>query len=306
MIHDLNLARGTIDRDELSRNNPEKLRALRHSPEARFILVAGSDVAIDPQRFGHVLQLTRQEAEEWGSAEAVYLGQAEGKYFFGCDATGKVSEQDVQAPHHPTMRPVRNWAHEWADVDTALAVSAVAVLQWRRDAKFCGQCGLGVAVSSSGWEMVCPKGHITFPRTDPAVIMAIHDSNDRLLLGRNSAWGPGRYSVLAGFVEAGESLEAAVRREVFEESHIKVGELHYFGSQPWPFPRSLMLAFNGWTTENDVAVDGKEIADARFFTRDELIEALRRQEIHLPNPTSVAASLIQAWLGSTFAEALAG
>lgn len=308
MLHNLNLARGSIDRDELTRNNPSALAKARNSPDARFILVAGSDVAIDPNSPGHVLQLTREEAADWGGRSAIYLGRDGGQYFFACDATGLVSEQDVRAEHHPTMRPLRYWAHEWADIDTALAVSGVAVLQWRRGAKFCPQCGSDLTVSPSGWEMVCVQGHIMFPRTDPAVIMAIHDPDDRLLLGRNSAWGPGKYSVLAGFVEAGESLEAAVRREVFEEAHIKVGELRYFGSQPWPFPRSLMLAFNGWTDAraDDIAVDGKEMAHAQFFSRDELIESLRNQNIQLPNPTSVAASLIQTWLGASFADVLDG
>ncbi|MGO1590355.1 MAG: NAD(+) diphosphatase [Ancrocorticia sp.] len=308
MLHDLNLARGSIDRDELTRNNPSALAKARNSPDALFILVAGADVAIDPESPGRLLFLTREQASGWGSRTAVYLGKDGGHPYFACDATGLVSEHDVQAADHPTMRPLRYWAHEWEDLDTALAVGAVAVLQWRHRAKFCTECGAELSVSPSGWEMVCTNGHLRFPRTDPAVIMAIHDHDDRLLLGRNSAWGPGKYSVLAGFVEAGESLEAAVRREVYEEAHIAVGEVRYFGSQPWPFPRSLMLAFDGWTEARpaDIAVDGKEMADARFFSREELTDALRSQQIQLPSPTSVAASLIQTWLGATFADVLDG
>lgn len=306
VFHDLNLARGTIDRDELTRNNPSALAKARNSPDARFILVAGQSVAIDPEAPGRILILTREQAAERGSRSAVYLGKDSGRHYFACDATGLVTEQDVQATDHPTMRPIRYWAHEWEDLDTTLAVSGVAVVQWRQKAKFCPDCGQPLEVSGSGWEMVCPNNHLQFPRTDPAVIMAIHDPQDRLLLGRNSAWGPGKYSVLAGFVEAGETLEAAVRREVFEEAHLKVGELRYFGSQPWPFPRSLMLAFDGWTDAEagDIAVDGKEMADARFFTRNELSDALRTQEIQLPSPTSVAASLIQSWLGESFTDIL--
>ena len=204
------------------------------------------------------------------------------------------------------MRPVRYWAHEWADTDTALAVAGVAVLQWQRTSVFCPHCGEKLEIQPNGWEMRCTSRHLIYPRTDPAVIMAIHDGEDRLLLGRNSAWGPGKYSVLAGFVEAGETLEAAVRREVFEEARLSVGRVEYFGSQPWPFPRSLMLAFNGWTdaSEKDIAVDGKEMAHAHFFSRDELVMAMRSHEIQVPSPTSVAASLIQSWLGQSFVDVL--
>ena len=123
---------------------------------------------------------------------------------------------------------------------------------------------------------------------------------------RLTNWPEGRFSTLAGFVEAGESVEAAVRREVREETTVVVGDVEYRSSQPWPFPRSLMLAFNGWTHagEADLAVDGKEMAHAHFFSREELIAALRAHEIQVPSPTSVAASLIQSWLGQTFAEVL--
>lgn len=303
---DLNLARGVIDRDELTRNDARALAAARNSEQARFVLVAGDTAAIDPNRPGHLLTLTREEAAPWGSRSAVYLGRSDGLRYFACDITDHVSAVDVQPENAPLMRPVRYWAHEWADTDTALAVAAVAVLQWQRSAVFCSTCGERLEVLPSGWEKACAQRHLTYPRTDPAVIMAIHDSQDRLLLGRNSAWGPGKYSVLAGFVEAGETLKAAVRREIFEEAHLSVGRVEYFGSQPWPFPRSLMMAFNGWTDagESDIAVDGKEMAHAHFFSREELVDAMRSHEIQLPSPTSVAASLMQSWLGDTFPNVL--
>lgn len=303
----LSLARGYIDRDELTRMDSRALASARASNQARFILVSGSEVAVDPQDPQSLLKLSRDDAATWGTSSSAYLGRDAQWRYFACDVTGQIPEGDVQPPRVPLMRPVRFWAHEWNDVDTALAVSGVAVLQWRRDARFCPQCGEPVEVRFSGWEEECANHHILYPRMDPAVIMAIHDQNDRLLLGRNAAWGPGRYSVLAGFVEAGETLESAVRREVFEETRIPVARVEYFGSQPWPFPRSLMLAFNGWTEagESDLAVDGKEMAHAHFFSRDEFTEELRAGTISMPTPTSVAASLVQDWLGTTFAEVMA-
>ncbi len=304
----LSLARGRIDRDELTRNDPRALAAARLSPQARYLLVAGDSVAINPNAQGRLLFLERREATQWNAHDAAYLGRDGEHYYFGCDITDLVPSDDVLPADFPQLRPVRLWAHEWADLDTALAVGAVAILNWRRVTHFCPRCGEELEQRFTGWDMACPAGHQVFPRIDPAVIMAIHDPDDRLLLGRNSAWGPGRYSVLAGFVEAGETLEAAVRREVFEETHIRVDRVDYYGSQPWPFPRSLMLAFDGWTEqgESELAVDGKEMAHAHFFARDEFCQQLRAGEIRMPTPTSVAASLVQAWLGRSFAEVMAG
>ena len=123
---DLNLARGTIDRDELTRNDARALASARSSSQARFILVAEDSVAIDPDRPGHLLLLDRQEATPWEARSAVYLGRAGENYYFACDATDLISSADVQPVDAPQMRPVRYWAHEWADTDTALAVTAVA------------------------------------------------------------------------------------------------------------------------------------------------------------------------------------
>ena len=156
-----------------------------------------------------------------------------------------------------------------------------------------------MTLRSGGWEMLCGRGHTVFPRVDPAVIMAVRDVEDRLLLARNGRWAPGRLSVLAGFVEAGEPLESAVAREVLEETGVVVDDVAYVTSQPWPFPRSLMLAFEGRTRarQEDVKVDGEELVFARFFSREEFSGALASGEIGLPTPTSVSARLIERWLG---------
>ncbi|MCF2706600.1 NAD(+) diphosphatase [Arcanobacterium haemolyticum] len=303
-VPELNLARGYIDRDELTRMDSSALASARHDEGARFILVVADNVAIDPAT-NTLAYYTRDEASRWDANSSVYLGRQGDKRYFACDGTNLIEPNDVQ-PDTPPLRPVRYWAHEWSDLDTALAVAGVAVLNWRRNARYCSQCGEELEVRHSGWEKACVNRHIVYPRTDPAVIMAIRDSEDRLLLGRNAAWGPGKYSVLAGFVEAGESLESAVRREVFEETRIEVDDVAYYGSQPWPFPRSLMLAFTGTTRmgEEQLSVDGKEMAHAHFFSRDEFRQALRSGEISLPTPTSVAASLIQSWLGEPFSKVM--
>ena len=190
-------------------------------------------------------------------------------------------------------------SHLWPSVEAELAVEAVAISNWIGGTRFCHRCGEPLTLRSGGWEMLCGRGHTVFPRVDPAVIMAIRDVEDRLLLARNGRWAPGRLSVLAGFVEAGEPLESAVAREVLEETGVVVDDVAYVTSQPWPFPRSLMLAFEGRTRarQEDVKVDGEELVFARFFSREEFSGALASGEIGLPTPTSVSARLIERWLG---------
>ncbi|EEZ76969.1 hydrolase, NUDIX family [Actinomyces sp. oral taxon 848 str. F0332] len=196
-------------------------------------------------------------------------------------------------------------SHLWPSVEAELAVEAVAISNWIGGTRFCHRCGEPLSLRSGGWEMLCGRGHTVFPRVDPAVIMAVRDVEDRLLLARNGRWAPGRLSVLAGFVEAGEPLESAVAREVLEETGVVVDDVAYVTSQPWPFPRSLMLAFEGRTRarQEDVKVDGEELVFARFFSREEFSGALASGEIGLPTPTSVSARLIERWLGRPLADA---
>jgi NAD+ diphosphatase len=138
----------------------------------------------------------------------------------------------------------------------------------------------------------CGRDH--FPRTDPAVIVAVVDPQDRLLLGGQKTWG-NRVSVLAGFVEAGESLEQTIHREIGEEVDVTLSELRYFGSQPWPFPRSLMVAFFGRAEGTNISLDLDEIAYAEWYTRDQLSAKLDAGEVGLPGRSSIAARMIQAW-----------
>jgi len=142
-----------------------------------------------------------------------------------------------------------------------------------------------------------------FPRTDPAVIVLVRDDDDRALLGRQVRWEPTWFSTLAGFVEAGESAEAAVRREVEEESGVRIGtrpeDLQYLGSQPWPFPASLMLGYHAFAADPSIHVDGEEIAEARWLSRAELAQACATGEVSLPPAVSIARKLIERWYGES-------
>ncbi|MGQ0576078.1 MAG: NAD(+) diphosphatase [Pseudonocardia sp.] len=210
---------------------------------------------------------------------------------------------------------------EWIDLRMAgaaldalgagLFTTAVAVLNWHEAAAFCARDGSPTRVAHAGWHRVCAHGHEDYPRTDPAVICLVHDGgaggSARVLLSRNVGWPDGRFSVQAGFVEAGESLEACVLREIEEETGVAVRDVRYLGSQAWPFPRSLMVGFHavGDPDLPVVAADG-EIAEAMWVTRDELRAALARGDwsgrvepgerlVLLPGKVSIARSMLEAW-----------
>jgi NAD+ diphosphatase len=173
---------------------------------------------------------------------------------------------------------------------------------------FCGRCGAPTEPVDAGHARRCPNGHQHHPRTDPVVIMLVADGDERVLMGRQPAWPPGRYSALAGFVEPGESLESAVAREVREEANVAVGEVRYMASQPWPFPASLMLGFHAEWSGGEPAVGDAELEDVRWFSREEVAEAAREdvdwtldddrpaERLLLPPSLAIARHLLDEWL----------
>jgi NAD+ diphosphatase len=182
--------------------------------------------------------------------------------------------------------------------EAALVVHAVALGEWHRANRHCPRCGSRLEVSDAGHLLVCSGcGRQQFPRTDPAVIMVVTDDEDRCLLGRQQQWPEGRYSTLAGFVEPGESLEHAVAREVEEEVGVVVDEVTYFGNQPWPFPSSLMVGFFARARTTEISVDGAEISDARWFTREEMRAEAEAGTLLLPGGISISRSLVETWYG---------
>jgi NAD+ diphosphatase len=185
-----------------------------------------------------------------------------------------------------------------SDRDAGLLTQAVALQNWHETHGYCPKHGAPMAPASAGHTRVCPvDGAEHFPRTDPAVIMLVHD-DERMLLASSANWPMTRASVLAGFVEVGESLEQAVAREVYEEVGIRVHDCRYLGSQPWPLPRSLMLGFFARADEGqELRVDGEEIKSARWYSRTELLAATESGELRLPGRISIARQLIERWYG---------
>ena len=194
---------------------------------------------------------------------------------------------------------LRHLATRLSPVHASLAVHAVALAGWHRRHPCCAVCGAATEAAHSGALRRCPVCAAQhFPRTDPAVIMLVVDGEGRCLLGHNRARGRGWFSTLAGFVEPGETPEQAVAREVLEESGVVVGEVSYLGSQPWPFPSSLMLGYFAQAESTSITVDGEEITEARWFTRPELREAVESGAVGLPTTISIAGALITRWYGS--------
>ena len=179
-----------------------------------------------------------------------------------------------------------------------LLAYARAVTHWHDTHRFCGACGTATSVRRAGWLRVCPNsdcGRQHFPRTDPAVIMCV-THGDRVLLGRQAAWPENWYSVLAGFVEPGESLEEAVRREVEEEAGIRVGEVRYDSSQPWPFPASLMVGFSAIAEDDAIELASDELEDARWFSRAEIRDRVGKGALRLSPKQSISRHLLDLWL----------
>lgn len=182
--------------------------------------------------------------------------------------------------------------------DAELAATAKALLQWHRSHGFCAVCGTASDMAEGGWQRACPAcGARHFPRTDPVVIMLVTRGNS-VLLGRSPAWPEGMYSLLAGFVEPGETIEAAVRREVLEETGVRCGSVGYLASQPWPFPASLMIGARTEALDDALTLDPEELEAARWVTREELVSAFAglHAEIRPPRPGAIAGFILRNWL----------
>lgn len=217
------------------------------------------------------------------------------RYFLGVDDDLPLfavrAPRDLRADSWADLREV---GAELDDRDAGLLTTAVALARWHDRHPRCSICGALTDLQRGGWVRRCPVDSSEhFPRTDPAVIMLVHDGGDRCVLGRQASWPPGRYSILAGFVEPGESSEAAVAREVDEEVGLAVTDIEYAGSQPWPFPSSLMLGYTALAVgDQTLTLNDGELADARWVTRADL----RSGDVLLPPPVSIAHRIITDWL----------
>jgi NAD+ diphosphatase len=288
------LARAELDRAAEERMSPGLIEAARSDPSTRVLVVEGDRAPLaGPDTLLLVGPDEVPDAAQWA-----FLGRdAEGAAVLAAVFPG-ADERLFAAPGG--WAGLRTVGGALTARDAGIFVEALSLGRWLLDAPHCPACGALTNLVDAGWSRRCPScGRQHFPRTDPAVIVAITSAHDPdlLLLGSNALWGADRYSCFAGFVEAGESLEAAVQREVAEESGIEVDVVTYRGSQAWPYPRSLMVGFLASAVDDGAArPDGEEIVAVRWFTRDEIGAALAGEtDVALPGPSSIAHRLISDW-----------
>jgi NAD+ diphosphatase len=288
------LSRATVDRQEPLRDDTDHLVELWRN---------GWLVVVDPRGRAPVREqadesrLDLRPAAEFDAEGAVFLGEQDGVGFWAARA-------DREQPAWPELRL---GGHLLDDTGAGLLTTAVGLLSWHEHARFCAVCGAPTEAARAGWARVCNAcGREEYPRTDPAVICLVHDDDgingSRVVLARQPSWPARRYSVLAGFVEVGESLEATVAREVAEEVGVSVRSVRYLGSQPWPFPRSLMVGFAA-VTDRDAPLHPAEgeIEDAQWFSRAEVRAAMNgdpSSRLLLPMGSSIAWRMLESWVAA--------
>ena len=295
-----------MDPDAPARLAQGHVARLLADPATRVVLVHRGLVAVTDS--GGALDLVGPESlPSQPPVPPFYLGRDADAAYLACvlsDSPG--DERDFAERPSVSRAPgsLRSWASLRAvgaslgDRDAGLAASAVALAAWHARHPRCPRCGELTKVVQAGWARRCPRDDtLHYPRTDPAVIVAVTDDGGRLLLAHAATWPERRFSLVAGYVEPGESLEAAVRREVAEECGLRLGRLAYAGSQPWPFPASLMLAFRARASGGGLRVDNSEITEAMFVDRDALHALVVSGDILLPPHSSIARALIEDWYG---------
>ena len=308
-----------LERSAELRSQPEHISALWIAPESRVVplwrgrpLIAGlarDQLAMLPTDHALLAAIS--------APPPVFLGTEQGAARFAVDLSGwdpdtvdagsAVPFIDQSEQGHPTLPD----DHRFADLRAVmarlsprhaeLAAMAKAIQVWHDSHGFCARCGERTNLVMAGWQRACPAcGTQHFPRTDPVVIMLITRGNS-LLIGRNAAWPQGMYSLLAGFVEPGETIEAAVRREVMEEAGVKVGPVSYLASQPWPFPASLMMGCRGEALSETVTIDPAELEEAFWISREEMMMVMAgdHSRIKPSRPGAIAHFLIANWLADT-------
>jgi len=291
-----------LDRREDLRNKPDAVTALRHRSDTRIAVVAG-ETPILKRLDGEALTVwfSHGETEMLGpAAEEIFMGMAE-------DGAPRFARLLDKAVAEPLKERAELFVTDLRSVALKRLVpedevgplgEAKAVLDWHARHRFCAQCGGKTVAGASGWRRECTNcGALHFPRTDPVVIMLV-TRGDACLLARQARFAPGMYSCIAGFVEPGETLEDAVRRESWEEAGLRVGEVHYLASQPWPFPSSIMMGCIAESLGDEITLDMTELEEGRWFPREEVLQMLEGKHpdgLACPQHIAIANTLVRAW-----------
>ncbi|WP_287900635.1 NAD(+) diphosphatase [Arthrobacter sp.] len=315
-----------MDRVSGERAGAGALAALREDPATRYLLLAQRSTPVvsgeDTQR---LVFLSPAEVDSLGPVrvlQEIHLGRVrpphddagpapapgDGALPAGTAVVALVLSEPLAADH-PALPAGTVWrgyreSGAWlSDLESELFIEAQAIAGWHEGHGFCPRCGTPTEIEQSGWVRRCPRENVEiFPRMDPAIIVSVVGPDGRILLGGGGPADGKGHSVLAGFVDPGESLEQAVVRELGEEVAVEVDAVQYLGSQSWPFPASLMLGFTARTRSSDARPDGVEVTHARWFTREELQEAVLAGTVIIPSRLSIARNLIEHWYGGDMLE----
>ena len=310
-------ATNPLDRLSGLRDDAGAIAAMRADITASTVVIVSDVPVLKRDAQGHAAHFTLIEAQS--------LGALRGEAFLGSDANGPVFalwlEDSALVPHVSqqadafldqrrlaiagrddlVLPDLRSVAVQGLVPPGALGMlgQAKSLFYWHSRHRFCGACGGHTVSAAAGWRRDCPHCKAQhFPRTDPVVIMLAHDG-DRCLLGRQARFAPGMYSCLAGFLESGETIEDAVRRELAEEAGIATGKVTYLASQPWPFPATLMIGCLAQATSTELRIDTTELEDARWFSREEchaMLESRHPDRLHSPPPMAIAHTILRAWV----------
>lgn len=294
-------AANPLDRGEVQRRDQQWLEAQAENPCSRFLPLWQLNVLLQAESETRLGWLSPKDIAPLDiGVPPVFLGLRDGMAHFAIDIS------ELGDPRHELdlddgwrFEESRAAATQISLEETGILAQSRAQIDWHRRHRFCGVCGQQTVQRRGGQTRKCTSCNAEhFPRTDPVVIMVVSDG-DRCLLGqsRGRLARTGRYSALAGFMDQGESIEEAVRREVKEEAGIEVGEVRYHSSQPWPFPSSLMIGCHASALTTDIRQDNEEMVDVRWFSRDDVLAALRgdNPQLHVPAPIAIAHHLIKAW-----------
>jgi NAD+ diphosphatase len=290
-----------LDRAAHLRNDDTKLLALEGKHDSRAYVLHRDSLVVAKESGGSRTLLTIDEALKYGANPGtVFLGQRDGAAIFGM-GIGAPAVEKLLTRDDVAVSELRGMAMQGVVPSDQLSAIAMAksLVSWHQRHGYCANCGTRTRMTQGGWKRDCPNCKVEhFPRTDPVVIMLV-TSGDKVLLGRQKQFLPGMYSCLAGFVEVAETIEDAVRREIFEESGIRCTDVNYYMTQPWPYPSSLMIGCTARATNEDIIVDHSELEDARWFDRAEATLMIKRQHpdgLAGPHPFAIAHHLLGRWV----------
>lgn len=313
ILPDIPLTTGSFDRAAHERRDPTLLDALLADPATLVLPLTAGQAPVTLDARGDTALGWRPPAptDTLPGTTVVFLGRdGDGLAYLGVFRAEEAPAperafSDGDKPVGPTLAGLRA-VGMWLSADDASAfATTLALAHWHRGAGWCPGCGAPTDVAAAGWMRVCQReGHELYPSVAPSIIVAVQDDDERLLLGRAPSWPPGRFSTVAGFVEPGESFEQTVAREVAEETGVTVAAMRYVGSQPWPFPGSLMVGFAARAHDPTLRLDPVEMAEARWLHRHEYLAELAAGTMRRPTGFSIALRLIGQWLGRPVDEAV--